>query len=100
MRKEQIMGNNHFANLARKLVCEWKNKHLSDNEKAISISDVYVVWITKVLQNNKALLATECPDGLYFEVTYNGDKNEIYLDAYKKEQNIGYSLDELTNEIS
>lgn len=94
------MGNNHFANLARKLVCEWKNKHLSDNEKAISISDVYVVWIAKVLQNNKVLLATDCPDGLYFEVTYNGDKNEIYLDAYKKEQNIRYRLDELTNEIS
>ena len=27
------------------------------------------------------------PDGMYYEVTYNGDKNEIYLDAYKKFEN-------------
>ena len=25
---------------------------------------------------------------MYYEVTYNGDKNECYLDAYKKWQNV------------
>lgn len=28
------------------------------------------------------------PDGMYYEVTYNGDKNECYIDAYKKWQNV------------
>lgn len=49
--------------------------------------DIYVVWLVKVLQNNKALLSTTMPDGMYFEVTYNGDKQEFYLDAYKRIDN-------------
>lgn len=42
----------------------------------------------KTLQNSKALLSTNVPDGMYYEITYNGDKNECYLDAYKKWQNV------------
>ena len=49
--------------------------------------DVFVVWNCKTLQNNKALLSTTLFDGMYYEVTYNGDKNEIYFDAYKKFEN-------------
>lgn len=53
---------------------------------------VYVVWNCKTLQNNKALLSTDRSDGLYFEATYNGDKKELYLDAYKKEKNVCIKL--------
>lgn len=49
--------------------------------------DIYVVWLSKVLQNNKALLSTTYPDTRYYEITYNGDKNEFYFDAYVKEIN-------------
>lgn len=49
--------------------------------------DVFVVWYSKTLQNFKALLSTTLPDGMYYEATYNGDKNEIYLDAYSKVEN-------------
>ena len=41
------------------------------------------VWSCKTLQNNKALLSTNISDGMYYECTYNGDKNELYFDAYK-----------------
>ena len=51
-------------------------------------SSVYVVWSCKTLQNNKALLSTPFDDTRYFEVTYNGDKKEFYLDCYVKENNI------------
>lgn len=51
--------------------------------KKISESDIYVVWLAKTLQNNKALLSTNLFDGMYYEVTFNGDKNELYFDAYK-----------------
>lgn len=49
--------------------------------------DIYVVWSCKTLQNNKALLALTVEDGMYYECTYNGDKHELYLDAYEKHDN-------------
>ena len=59
---------------------------------SFKVEDVFVVWNTKVLQNNKALLSTNLPDGMYYEITYNGDKDEIYVDAYTKFENIKYEL--------
>lgn len=50
--------------------------------------EVYTVWKVKVLQNWKYLLASTLPDGMYYELTYNGDKKEWYLDAYKKFENV------------
>ena len=41
----------------------------------------------KTLQNNKALLSTPISDGKYYEATYNGDKDELYLDTYVLEKN-------------
>lgn len=52
-----------------------------------SPDEVYVVWSCKTLQNNKALLSTTLFDGMYYECTYNGDKKEMYIDAYKKWEN-------------
>lgn len=49
---------------------------------------VYVVWFSKTLQNWKALLSSTIPDGMYYEVTYNGDAKETYIDSYKKFDNV------------
>ena len=49
--------------------------------------EVYTVWKAKILQNWKYLLSSTLSDGMYYELTYNGDKDEWYLDAYKKFQN-------------
>lgn len=67
---------------------EYANRHLdvTDN-KRIGLDDVYVVWSCKTLQNSKALLSTNLFDGMYYELTYNGNANKIYLDAYKKFEN-------------
>lgn len=78
------MGNAEFELISRKAVADW----YSQNREKITIDNVYLVWLCKALQNNKALLATTKPDGMYFEVTYNGDKNEMYLDAYSKVENV------------
>lgn len=82
------MDSTKFEILCKKIVLDYANKHLdkSDNVE-ITENDVYVVWSCKTLQNNKALLSTTLLDGMYYELTYNGDKNEIYLDAYKKFEN-------------
>ena len=53
----------------------------------LSINDAYVVWFCKTLQKWKARVSTTVSDGKYYEVTYNGDKDEIYVDAYKKWKN-------------
>lgn len=53
----------------------------------ITQDDVYIVWMCKTLQNSKAMLSTPVPDTRYYEVTYNGDKGEAYLDTYVKEKN-------------
>lgn len=49
--------------------------------------EVFIVWKAKILQNWKYLLSTTLADGMYYELTYNGDKEEWYLDAYKKFEN-------------
>lgn len=46
--------------------------------------EVYVVWYSKTIQNHKALLGTTLKDKMYYELTFNGDKQELYFDAYKK----------------
>ena len=61
-------------------------EHL-DKSDNIPEFEVYTVWKCKILQNWKYLLSSTLPDGMYYEVTYNGDVNEFYLDAYKKFEN-------------
>ena len=59
-----------------------------EKELVLNQSDLYIVWQTKVLQNNKCLISTDVVNGYYWEVTYNGDKREMYVDMYHKKQNI------------
>lgn len=82
------MGSKDFIFKVKELVAEYANEHLdkSDN-KQITVDDVFIIWACKTLQNNKALASTTLFDGMYYEITYNGDKNEIYFDAYKKWEN-------------
>ena len=83
------MKNEEFLRLCKAKVAEYTNSHMDKTDgKQITVQDVYVVWSCKTLQNSKALLSTTVPDGMYYELTYNGDKHELYLDAYKKFQNI------------
>lgn len=73
---------------AKQVVLDYVNERLDKtDEKQITLNDIYVVWFCKTLQNWKALLSTNLPDGQYFEITYNGDKEELYLDVYKKWEN-------------
>lgn len=72
----------------RKVVVDYFNEHVDKTDsKTITLDDVFVVWFSKTLQNCKALLSTTVSDGMYYELTYNGDRKELYLDAYKKWEN-------------
>lgn len=84
------MGGNEFISAAINAVCMYFNEKLEKTEPDHKIlpEDIYVVWMCKTLQNCKGLFSTNVPDGMYYEVTYNGDKDEMYLDAYKKWENV------------
>lgn len=87
------MDNQKFIEKCKQLVADYTNNHMDKTDGvAITTDDVYVVWSTKVLQNNKALLSTTMSDGMYYELTYNGDKGQLYFDAYKKFENVMYDL--------
>ena len=82
------MTNSEFFKLAKATVVDYVNSHIDKSDrKTITEDDVYIVWLCKTLQNHKALVSTTISDGMYYELTYNGDKNELYLDAYKKWEN-------------
>ena len=72
---------------ALKIVRNYITAHL-DKSDVEPVFEVYTVWKCKALQNWKYLLSSTLPDGMYYELTYNGDKQEWYLDAYKKFENI------------
>ncbi len=82
------MTEKKFFDLVKGTVRDYVNEHLdiTDNRQ-ITTDDVFVVWYCKALQNWKALASTTLPDGMYYELTLNGDKAELYLDAYKKFEN-------------
>ena len=77
-----------YQKIARKIVLDYANEHIDKTDNVqITLDNVFIVWFCKTLQNWKALVSTTLPDGMYYEVTYNGDKKEAYLDAYKKFEN-------------
>ena len=87
------MNTQEFLTECVNKVVAYTNNHLDKSDKKeITANDVFVVWNCKTLQNNKALLSTTLFDGMYYECTYNGDKQELYFDAYKKWENIKYEL--------
>lgn len=79
----------NYQEKAKQIVIDYYNEHVekTDNKK-LTESEVFIVWFSKTLQNWKALVSTTISDGMYYEVTYDGDKKETYLDAYKKWENV------------
>lgn len=73
----------------RQLVFNYVNQMFdkSDPQIVFTLENVYVVWFSKTLKNHKALLSTTLSDGKYYEVTYNGEEAEYYLDVYVKIDN-------------
>ena len=83
------MGNKAMMDKAIRIVKDYYNSRVEKTDDfRITEEDVFIVWFCKTLQNWKALVSTTVSDGMYYEVTYNGDKKETYLDAYKKWENV------------
>ena len=95
------MTEQAFSKLCKAHVAAYTNMQLNRADgrsyKPLVADDVFIVWQCKILQNNKALLSTPLPDGMYYELTYNGDTHELYFDAYKKTENRCIKVKEDTN---
>jgi hypothetical protein len=50
--------------------------------------ETFMVWFSYILGGWKSLVGTTLPDGMYYEITYNKEKCETYIDAYKKFDNV------------
>ena len=72
--------------VALSIVKKYILDHL-DKSDPVPEFEVYTVWKAKALQNWKYLISSTLSDGMYYELTYNGDLKEWYLDAYKKFEN-------------
>lgn len=71
---------------AESIVTDYIYAHLDKSDK-IPDFEVFIVWKCKTLQNWKYLISSTLYDGMYYELTFNGDRKEWYLDAYKKFEN-------------
>lgn len=71
---------------ALEIVRQYVFDHLDKSDEPVTF-DLFTVWKCKTLQNWKFLISTSLYDGMYYEVTFNGDRHEWYLDAYKKFEN-------------
>ena len=80
------MTNEKFIKEAKQIVADYAKEHIDKTDTEPQF-DVFVVWNCFILGNQKAMISTTIPDGMYYEVTYNAAKDEIYLDAYKKFEN-------------
>lgn len=81
-----------YPAVAQKIVFD----HVWRNQRVVSLIDgtvdkpafsTFVVWFCFILGGWKALVATTFEDGRYYEVTYNKEKDETYLDVYTKVEN-------------
>ena len=72
------MGNKEFSEMCIKQVAQLLG---------YSEDEMYIVWLCKTLQNNKALVSSIRPYAPYIECTYNGNKDELYIDVYTKQLN-------------
>lgn len=50
----------------------------------VTLDDVRFVWQVKCLQNYKYIITAPKVPGYIAELTYNGNKEELYVDCYCK----------------
>ena len=84
----RTMGNQEFETRATSIVRNWYNTHVP-----MAPTEIYVVWMVKVLRNNKAMISSNLSDGRYFEVTWDGERENFYLDVYSKVENQALNIE-------
>lgn len=63
------------------------SNYLNDRDRNTDINDMFIVWSCYILGNRKYLVGVKGTSS-YFEVTYNNNKKEWYIDEYSKVNNV------------
>lgn len=81
------MTKEKFISVSKRMVTEYYNRYVTKNnpngEKA-SMNNISVIGFYNKSGNYRLLLSTPTSDGLYYEVTYDKNTDEINSYAYKK----------------
>lgn len=88
------MTHERFIELSKEKVRDYENERVDISFMNVQLEDVFVVWSCKALQNSKALLSAKHKGAFYYEFTYNGGKEEVYMDVYKKVVNVPIDVKE------
>lgn len=76
-----------FIKIAQERVMEVAKNSLPND----TLGDtVYLVSYYKEIQNSKGTFAISGSNKAFFEVTYNGDKQEMYVDMYDGKKQVVY----------
>ena len=92
-----FLGSQDFIAAARLTVLDIVREKLDPTDGVeIGIDDVYEVTHGYILGNQKAMISTTLPDGKYYEVTYDKNKDLMYVDCYVKfaQHVVGIELNE------
>lgn len=69
------LSSQDFVNISKESI----SRTIDDTQS----EEIHVVWECKTLQHHKGLFMTPKSKS-YWEVTYNGDSGEMYIDEYTK----------------
>lgn len=90
MRWELKNGEPNRIKTAKQVVADYFEEHTGPK---VAVDDLYLVWFCKTLKNYKVMISTDVVNDIYFEVTFNGETNEIYLDVYTKQHNRAITME-------
>lgn len=97
IKKNQIINSYNYEVICKNALIEQLKKLYNEDFK---IEDLHLVWFSKILQNYKCVIVDLRANQRYYEITFNGNKNEIYIDIYQKEHNIVVSNENFNDEVN
>jgi hypothetical protein len=87
--EQQLMANMSTYEMAKFYVIVHVKSTFSERglklpKRAFKDEYVNVIWLTEMVQNWKAVAATWLDDEALYEITYDGNQFQTYVDVYKK----------------
>ena len=76
-----ITGMDHFQSVCKRKLVDWYNKHCERSHLAmkIDLSNVFVVWSCKTLQNYKCLASTTVSGMVFTQSIHTTETNRNYM---------------------